>query len=212
MMNCLNWTRTIGFRLASLPPNQKTEWCFQWTSVTFATSSRRSEECPTLPHQAVANRAIIHQAVVLQAATHWAAVHQDNVHWENVHQVNLFKNVQLNQAIACPQSLQEKHQMNHIWFVVAIQSNFEASESKALNTREMLSVLWNEVARVATNRVECIGWIGCMFVTTLTKSPRQVHLNNVAELAYEPVKPSVYHILSKTLDRYKDGCVLRWAM
>ncbi len=55
-------------------------------------------------------------------------------------------------------------------FAVAIQSVFEASESKALNIRKILIVFCNEVAMVATNK-GCFGWIGHMFVTGLTKSP-----------------------------------------
>jgi hypothetical protein len=51
--------------------------------------------------------------------------------------------------------------------------------------------------------------IGHMVVTSLTKSPRQVHLNNVAELAYEPGKSSVYHIPSKTFDGEKDGYIFK---
>ncbi len=85
-------------------------------------------------------------------------------------------------------------------FVVAILSVFEASESKALNTHEKLSVFCNEVARAVTG-VWCLGWIGHMFVTAMTESPRQALHDDVTELV------PVYHIPSKTFDEKMDGYV-----
>ncbi len=89
-------------------------------------------------------------------------------------------------------------------FTVAIQLVFESSEFKALHIREMLSAFCNEMA-MATTDCGCLGWIGHMFVTALTKSSRPAHLEYVAELEYEPEKSLVYHIPSNTFDEKKDG-------
>jgi hypothetical protein len=48
-------------------------------------------------------------------------------------------------------------------------------------------------------------------VTALTKSPRPVHLKDVAELEYELEQSLVYHIPSNTM-RKKMGTFLSWAM
>jgi hypothetical protein len=61
----------------------------------------------------------------------------------------------------------------------------------------MPRVFCDEVARVATDLMRYLGWIGQMFVTELTKSLRPAHLDNDAELAYELGQSSVYHISSK---------------
>jgi hypothetical protein len=90
-------------------------------------------------------------------------------------------------------------------FTVAIWSIFESSKFEALNICEMLSPFCNEMAMVATD-YGCLGWIGHMFVTVLTKSSRLAHLEYVAELEYEPEKSLVYHIPSNTFDEKKDGC------
>jgi hypothetical protein len=77
---------------------------------------------------------------------------------------------------------------------------FEAFESKALNTRKMLSAFQDEVARAVTG-MWCLGWIGCMLVTATTESSRPALHNDVVELV------PVYHIPSKTVDGEMDECV-----